>query len=266
MSYTGNPDESSSGATHVGLGGHPSDIPSGSAAWYAANVAFNAREEAARKSTYSPSYTSSAAGYSSSSPSYSPSYSYGGSSGGSGTALVVLGAIIFGVYAFFSGSKNATPASPPEYRASQPPPSAALTDETTTSAVPAPLLVPEARQSRPIPAAPAEPPQPPAYRRSDPAALAAYYDQLHTVILQSIRYPKSARKNDEEGTCRIKVKFSRDGTILNSEITEGTGFEDLDAECMDVLGRIGRFPAVPPEANPDTAQFVVEQPITYTLS
>ncbi|MDE0853852.1 MAG: energy transducer TonB, partial [Nevskia sp.] len=69
----------------------------------------------------------------------------------------------------------------------------------------------------------------------------------------------------EEGTCKVMVTISRDGSIEEVVMKEKTGFAALDSECKNVFNRIVKFPAVPANVSPEITDFKVELPITFNL-
>jgi protein TonB len=92
-----------------------------------------------------------------------------------------------------------------------------------------------------------------------------FYDRLQNLIQQSVRYPPQSVANDEEGTCKVRVHFARDGTIIDVELVDKSGYFRLDREARDVFQRIGKFPALPAGVAPEDAEFIIELPITFSL-
>jgi protein TonB len=131
---------------------------------------------------------------------------------------------------------------------------------------PAPLAAPAVPPPPPPePPAPA-PPQPPAPTQIGYSVPTAYSDKLLSIIQQAIQYPPRSQANGEEGTCKVRVHISRDGRILGVELVEKSGYILLDKEARDVFSRIGSFPPVPEGTNPEDAEFIIELPISFTLS
>ncbi|MDI3259440.1 MAG: TonB family protein [Sinobacteraceae bacterium] len=93
----------------------------------------------------------------------------------------------------------------------------------------------------------------------------AYYPALLKKIQGAVQYPSDALRNQEEGTCTVRVSFDRNGQILEAVETRRIGMLDLDRECRDVFGRLGQLPPVPANVEPDRPRFVVELPITFRL-
>ncbi len=128
---------------------------------------------------------------------------------------------------------------------------------------PAPVAAP------PIP--PPPPPEPPAPLPPAPTQVGhsvptTYYNTLQSVIQRAVQYPPKSQINGEEGTCKVRVHFARDGKIMGMELVDKSGFTLLDRECKDVFSRIGSFPPIPEGANPEDAEFIIELPIAFSLS
>jgi len=152
--------------------------------------------------------------------------------------------------------KEPPPKTPPKLNTPPPP-----QQIVTQAAVPTPDLPT-------VPPPPAEvipsPPPPPA-RVVGTTVPAAYYNGLEALIQKSVQYPKKSIEEQEEGNCMVRVTFSRDGTIEDEQLINKAGFPMLDSECKGVFKRIGKFPAIPADANPDATDFAIELPITFAL-
>lgn len=94
---------------------------------------------------------------------------------------------------------------------------------------------------------------------------AAYYNSLMSIIASNMRYPPSAIRANQEGACKVRVTFTRDGSIEHAEVVEKAGFLALDAECHNVFERI-KFPPMAANSEPDKTDFSIELPINFTLS
>ena len=92
-----------------------------------------------------------------------------------------------------------------------------------------------------------------------------YYNTLQALVQQAVQYPSKSQRNSEEGVCRVRVTFGRDGLIQDEQLVQKSGYGALDGECREVFKRIGRFPAIPANANPDATDFAIELPINFTL-
>jgi protein TonB len=130
--------------------------------------------------------------------------------------------------------------------------------------VEAPKIPPPPPPPPPKPAEPA-PPTPPKATQVGHSVPSDFYDRLQNLIQQSVRYPPQSVANDEEGTCKVRVHFARDGTIIDVELVDKSGYFRLDREARDVFQRIGKFPALPAGVAPEDAEFIIELPITFSL-
>jgi protein TonB len=93
----------------------------------------------------------------------------------------------------------------------------------------------------------------------------SYFGALEALIRQSLVYPPRSIANEEEGTCKVRVSFLRDGTIQNEQVVQNSGYGALDGECLAVFRRIAHFPPVPLDTSPNATDFSIELPITYSL-
>jgi protein TonB len=145
---------------------------------------------------------------------------------------------------------------PPTPHAPPPPPQEIVTH--------APVTTPDVPTVPPPP--PPPPPQPPQpVRKVGTSVPQSYFDALQRTISNNVRYPAKSLRDEEEGTCKVLVTISRDGTIEDVKLKSKTGFVALDAECKNVFDRIVKFPAVPASVSPDITDFAIELPITFNL-
>jgi periplasmic protein TonB len=141
-----------------------------------------------------------------------------------------------------------------------PPPPQQIVSQAPAPPVDAPAVAPPA----PAPVEPPAPPPPPAHTVGT-SVPSDYYNSLQALIQRSVQYPVRSQRNSEEGTCRVRVTFGRDGSIEGAELVKKSGFGALDGECREVFKRIARFPAIPANANPDASDFAIELPINFSL-
>ncbi|MDE0856688.1 MAG: energy transducer TonB, partial [Nevskia sp.] len=129
----------------------------------------------------------------------------------------------------------------------------------------APVTTPDLPTVPPPPAVVEPPPPPPPARVVGTTVPTAYYNSLEAIIQKSVQYPKKSLENQEEGNCMVRVTFGRDGSIENAQLVQKAGYAALDSECRNVFSRIGKFPAIPENANPDATDFAIELPINFAL-
>jgi protein TonB len=113
------------------------------------------------------------------------------------------------------------------------------------------------------PAPPQSTPQPP--QVTGTAVPPSYFGALEALIQKSLVYPSRSIANSEEGMCRVRVSFARDGAIRDAQLVQDSGYSALDGECRAVFGRIAHFPPVPQDTSPNATDFSIELPITYSL-
>jgi protein TonB len=149
---------------------------------------------------------------------------------------------------------------------------------TVDLAPPAPPAPPKLRTTPPkpvppqpqAPAADTAPPAPSEQTPSPPRVVGtvvppSYFSALESLIQKSLQYPARSVANDEEGGCTVRVTFSRDGAIESTMMQKNSGYGALDGECREVFRRIGHFPPVPSDTSPDSTDFAIELPITFSL-
>ena len=149
------------------------------------------------------------------------------------------------------------PRTPPPPKVQEPPPQIVTNAAVTTPDVP--VVAPP-----PPPAPPEAAPSAPPPRVVSTSVPTAYYDALQTLIQKTVQYPITSQRNAEEGSCKVRVTFSRDGAIGAAQLVQKAGFVALDSECREVFKRIAKFPAIPDNANPAATDFTIELPISFS--
>ena len=77
------------------------------------------------------------------------------------------------------------------------------------------------------------------------------------------RYPRAARRAEEEGVAVINLTMNRNGYVIDYALVESSGSATLDAEATSLIERAQPFPPPPPEVEGDTITLVV--PIDFSL-
>ena len=72
-------------------------------------------------------------------------------------------------------------------------------------------------------------------------------------------YPRSAQMRGEEGTAKVRISISANGTIEHTELVSPSGSATLDKEAVALPQRAGQVP--PPPGGPTS----VTVPITWKL-
>lgn len=90
-----------------------------------------------------------------------------------------------------------------------------------------------------------------------------YLRRIARLIDLSQRYPWSARQYGYEGDAIVRMHLARDGRVLSATLLRSSGHAVLDAEALDVVRRIGRFPPFPGHYRPAIGEFDIDQPIGF---
>ncbi|WP_028009417.1 energy transducer TonB [Solimonas flava] len=90
-----------------------------------------------------------------------------------------------------------------------------------------------------------------------------YLRRIARLIDLSQRYPWSARQYGYEGDAIVRMHLARDGRVLSATLLRSSGHAMLDAEALDVVRRIGRFPPFPGHYRPAIGEFDIDQPIGF---
>lgn len=96
----------------------------------------------------------------------------------------------------------------------------------------------------------------------DKTSLTHFLAWISEELRQTIRYPTSARRQNQHGTVQISVSFSADGALSAIEIVENSGHDVLDREALRAIRAIDAL-RVPPEFRGNPVHAVV--PIHFRL-
>lgn len=72
-------------------------------------------------------------------------------------------------------------------------------------------------------------------------------------------YPRAAQMRGDEGTAKVKLTVSADGSVANVELVNPSGSSVLDREALALPAKVGKFP--PPAGGPAS----VILPLTWKL-
>lgn len=56
-------------------------------------------------------------------------------------------------------------------------------------------------------------------------------------------YPRAAQMRGDEGTAKVKLTVSADGSVSNVELVAPSGSSVLDREALALPAKVGKFPA-----------------------
>ena len=154
------------------------------------------------------------------------------------------------------GEPDRIPITAPE-RPPPPPPLALPDGANFTSALPlpepSPPVAPPPAPSKP--AAQQTAPSPAA--KPQPQPVAQQYRSREDYLLQVIRtlarspYIPRIRLDAAPGVVVTRLTVSRDGHLLEAELTRSSGYAELDNAMMEAIHRAGPFPPPPVEAGPN---------------
>ena len=64
---------------------------------------------------------------------------------------------------------------------------------------------------------------------------------LRKFVAENVRYPESAKDNNEQGTAYVKFIVDKTGKVTEPTIVKGTGSDALDEEAIRVVSTIPDF-------------------------
>lgn len=139
----------------------------------------------------------------------------------------------------------------------------------TAVETPPPVLTAAAEAPAPAPSfavapQPPAPPAPPPIQAAPPAPVPVTAARFDADYLHNPKpvYPAASRRLGEEGKVWLRVKVGADGTALEVEIKQGSGFSRLDAAARDAVSK-WRF--VPAKRGAEPVESWVAVPIQFAL-
>ena len=87
-------------------------------------------------------------------------------------------------------------------------------------------------------------------------------DKNHPLKIGEDYYPDASKRNNEEGTCRVQIHVSAQGTITDATIVQTSGFPRLDEACLKGVKGQRMLPATEDGKPVET---VAVLPITWKL-
>lgn len=76
-------------------------------------------------------------------------------------------------------------------------------------------------------------------------------------------YPRSALRQELEGSAKVRITMDRTGAIANFELIESTGHDELDREVPKLIERINPLPTPPAEMADADLTFIL--PLAWAL-
>ncbi len=90
-----------------------------------------------------------------------------------------------------------------------------------------------------------------------------YMQTLQVWLERHQRYPRRARRKQQEGTAIVRIVVDRDGEITSYELIQSTGYRLLDKEVREMIERASPLPAIPTEMT--HSRLEIKIPIAFSL-
>lgn len=92
----------------------------------------------------------------------------------------------------------------------------------------------------------------------------SYISVISAKLARYKRYPKSARKKEHEGTVTLFFIVKRDGKVIESYISQSSGYPQLDRAVLRMLKKASPLPRFP--ENMEQEQLSIRIPIEFKLN
>jgi len=152
-----------------------------------------------------------------------------------------------------------TPKEPTQV-AEDPTPAPSEADSNVIAVAPKADTVPVAT----VPTPTLEPFKPVEVQPIDNNALGEYGGLLGRAIAKHKSYPKIAQIRGHQGDVLLDLKLDGDGNVLSAKIKEGSGFESLDKQALEMVRKASPFPAPPDSLRNRT--FNITVPVSFKLA
>ncbi|MDB5978974.1 MAG: TonB family protein [Nevskia sp.] len=93
-----------------------------------------------------------------------------------------------------------------------------------------------------------------------------WYREATSNVRQSLRYPQESLQAGEEGDILVKVRLRRDGSLIRAEMQQRSPYAQLNREALEVFSRIGRFPPLPGDYQPNNPEVDLSMPINFKMN
>ncbi len=91
--------------------------------------------------------------------------------------------------------------------------------------------------------------------------LKSYIKAVQNRIAKAVYYPRQAQEASWEGTLRLSLLVSSDGTLKDVKVIKSSGYKILDDVGLKAVSNVAPFPAIPQEL--DLKELRIEIPIVY---
>lgn len=109
-----------------------------------------------------------------------------------------------------------------------------------------------------------EPVKPVEIEPVDDNALGEYGSLLGRAIAKHKSYPKIAQMRGYQGDVLLDLKLDGNGNVLSAKVKEGSGYDSLDKQALEMVRKAAPFPA-PPESLRNRT-FNVTVPVSFKLA
>jgi protein TonB len=90
-----------------------------------------------------------------------------------------------------------------------------------------------------------------------------YSNIVQRRILESLRYPSSAKEAGFQGTVKLNLHISYVGDLLDASVKDSSGYKVLDDNALKAAREVGTFPPFP--SSIDLKDIWIEVPIIYKV-
>jgi len=91
----------------------------------------------------------------------------------------------------------------------------------------------------------------------------SYFAELSAKLARYKRYPSKSRYRHEEGTITLFIIVNREGLVLESKISQSSGYKRLDDAVLSMLRKASPLPAFPPDM--EQSQLSINIPVNFKL-
>lgn len=77
------------------------------------------------------------------------------------------------------------------------------------------------------------------------AATPEWTSKVRVLLASKQDYPRAAQMRGDEGTAKIKLDISADGSVAAVDLVQPSGSALLDKEALAIAKKVGTFPAPP---------------------
>jgi protein TonB len=77
------------------------------------------------------------------------------------------------------------------------------------------------------------------------------------------RYPRKARRRNQQGVVTVRVRMNRDGSVASYQLESPSAYQALHKETLALIKRAQPLPPPPAQMKGESIEFVV--PIVFSL-